>query len=214
MPSQAIQSRKCSFRFQIMNHLRHNGGSPQEWDEILTPLIKQGFRQELTPGEVSLIEATGNIPSNRIAEYSALINKLDEFILHVASSLGWHIVLSTLVQFRMTQWEKQPEGPEKLRRLGAATGHAAVIFQRQRPARVTDLGWHQFRKELIEELKLLFQQLADIIRSRRNCVTLTELLELVSNQLNQHPEGFGLFRRNSDSFRDYLSYASDTELLS
>jgi hypothetical protein len=49
MPTRSLKPHRRAFRFQIMNRLTREGGSAQEWDEILTPLIKAGFREQMTP---------------------------------------------------------------------------------------------------------------------------------------------------------------------
>jgi hypothetical protein len=187
-----------------MNRMTREGESPQEWDQILTPMIRDGFRGELTGSEISLIDSPDEIPADQTKKYEALVERLDDFILYVASSLGCRVVLSGLVHKRMIAWETEPKGPEKLRRLGVAMAQAARVLQKGVKPPVSDPEWYRFRMETVQELRLLFRMLAARIRVCPNPVRLSDLPDLASSLLKEIPEGFGHLRRNFPSFCEYI----------
>src|SRR5216684_7938071 len=89
------------FRYQLFNHRPSNQfTSPVEWDAFITSNLVDLLDKE--PAVRSVKTET--------EEYRELF---DEYILFQAKTLGWRILLSTGVQFRMSRWDFQESGPEK-----------------------------------------------------------------------------------------------------
>jgi hypothetical protein len=206
------------FRYHVMNHSVLTAGSTEQWDVELTDEIALGFLTELSPAERKLIEHNGWIGADarridviieRIIKHGpdcpALLAKLDAFILYVARTAGSRIILCRFVQRRFYDWSSEEGGPEKLRRFGMATAHAARMLQRKGPVPLKDPDWHRYRKESIQKLKLLFQQLADIIRRRARPPSLAKMVTVAREILDGQPKGFGLLRRNWNSFSEFVT---------
>ena len=195
-----------------MNHLIEGGGSPQEWDEILTPEIRAGLRHELSIRELRFIDRTeGNLAADtQLAQ--GVMHKLDEFILDQAKTVGWRIVLSTLTHQRMAAWNRDKDGPKKFTRLGQAMATAARLLQGTGRPPLTDPDWYAFRKEAVAELKLFFQQLADFVRTCRHRVDVCDLLKWITNEIRRQPRVFPQLRRHLEQLVAYLSEAGDSSI--
>jgi hypothetical protein len=203
----------AGFRYVIMHHLTEEGGTPQEWDAILTPKLREGFRQELSVPENNLLKEEISTATPELAKkYEDLAEKLDEFILYQARTLGWRIILSELVHWRMAVWVREESGPKKFERLGRAMARSARVLQGQGRPLVTAPGWYGFKKNLVPELKLLFQQIADFVHSRRRLVTVAQLLARIDGQIRQQAQVFPYLLRQLDFLREYLSNADDSPI--
>jgi len=180
------------FRYQLMNHRASNDlESREDWDNFITQGIQELFVRE--PAARNLEVGT--------PEYEKL---LDEYLIFQAETLGPRITLSCFVQWQLHNWEFDPDGPEKLRRLGEAWAHFAP-----RPPG-TGPDWYAVRKATIEELGLLVTHLADFAKTEVKRVPPKEFADRAAAYLDTYKPPH-LFN-NCDNLLDYLKSGADGQL--
>jgi hypothetical protein len=135
--------------------------------------------------------------------------KLDEIILDQAIDLGWRIGLSLLVQWRFSEWDHEPQGPEKFEKLGRAFVRSARVLQRRELPRVTDPDQWLVKNETVDELRVVLDRLRAFFALRRNTPSRTEAHDVFSAIVRESPNLFPQLAASLDRWQDFYKNNPD-----
>jgi hypothetical protein len=122
---------------------------------------------------------------------------LDDMILDETETLGWFIVTSRLVQWRMSQWM-----PSLFERFGAALAKWKSVRLGKRAAVVKDPGWCTFRSTTISELKASYGVVKKKIRLG---IHRSDLARMWRQVVDDNQNGFGHLRAELESWLDFVA---------
>jgi hypothetical protein len=129
--------------------------------------------------------------------------KLDRIILQQAETLSWRIGLSELVQFRFSEWDTAPDGPEKHKKYGAACARAARIMQRRELPPITDPEQWAVKRETVTELRMVLKRMRATFALSRKTPSRSDVDELFFRIVTESPELVYL-RANEERWRKFI----------
>jgi hypothetical protein len=133
-------------------------------------------------------------------------DRLDEYILFQAGTMGPPIIRSDLVWRRMSRWYLEPSGSVKLERFGKRLALAARRLQGCDRRPINDPGWKAYCQAAKRELKVLLSILrntANVVRPSPK-IKRENLLERISSLISPAESQFPKLRDNIDSLLAYL----------
>jgi hypothetical protein len=134
-------------------------------------------------------------------------DRLDEYILFQAGTLGVPITRSDLVQRRMFRWFLEPSGPVKLERFGKQLALAARRLQGWKHDRrpIIDPGWYRYSQAAKRDLKILLSTLRNTANVRPSPKIAKEnLLERIYSLIRPAESQFSELHEHIDSLLGYL----------
>jgi hypothetical protein len=185
-----VKDNPLGFRRVLLENIPHDGVPEMGWGPFLDEALLRIMKLEPLFQGVTEVE---------------FYDRLDEYILFQAGTMGPRILTSGQVQLRIGKWYVEPTGPTKLERLGKLLALSARRVQRWKHTRrpVTDPGWYEFKKEAKSELKLLLTKLARFKTVNRSLQS-EAFLEHVSSLIRPADSEFPALRRNIDPLLKYL----------
>jgi hypothetical protein len=183
---------------QIISRIPQRGMTGEQWSLVVENELLKIWVKAMSPTERKGFEG-GGLASVSPAGFA----KLDEIILHQAETLGWRIELSKLVQFRKSEWDLDPKGPEKHRKFGMAVAKSARIMQRKELPPLEDPDQWLVKKETVEELRLLLEQLRAAVAMRRNSPSAEKVRHLFSTTVADSPESFPHLAANLERWQKF-----------
>jgi hypothetical protein len=143
---------------QIISRIRQEGTSRETWDEDITIQLMEIWFQVLPPSDAEI--ALNHEAAWLTKMSSDAVDVLDQIIIRQAATVGWRIGLSTLVQWRLSEWELM-RGGLKLRRYHRAIEQAARIFRRVKKPPLDDPAFYGTKIETVKELRVLLTEMRD-----------------------------------------------------
>lgn len=139
----------------------------------------------------------------------ALWALLDELIIRQTENLGDLIEHSKVVQFRIQRWKVEPGGDDLYRRYNAARDkNMRHLHRRGGALPPIDPGFKQFKKETVNELRIVLQDLCGHFAAFRREVKRTELLNRFRDTVAQ--SGCAHLRTNQPSWEAFLTAQTRT----
>jgi hypothetical protein len=149
---------------QIIARIAQQGKTRDEWDTSITHHLAIMWLEMVPPADLKIPAA--HVPSWLPRMSPEALRVLDDIIVRQAVTLGWRIGHSGLVQWRLSEWERVPDGLKLLRRYHLAVERAARIFQRREKPPLDDPGLYRFKVETVKELRLLLNKMRNAYQDR------------------------------------------------
>jgi hypothetical protein len=131
---------------------------------------------------------------------TAILEKLDELIIHQAATFGWRLVLSPIVHSRFAQWGNAPQGPELFDCLGKALARSALILQGRKKPPIADPGLRLFKRDMVRELRKVVALLVRRSSQKLGPDRLVKEFQAVVNEGQDAP----LLKANLESWLEFL----------
>ena len=188
---------------QIISHIPQKGMTGSQWGLVVQLELLRIWFDGMSLQERKALprDAGGQIIVDQVA--MPLLARLDDIILKQAETLTWRIEQSWLVQFRKSQWDHEPDGPQKHERYGRAVALAAKRLQRKELPPIDDPDQWAVKKETVEELRILLERLRATFALRRNTPTPGEAHELFSSTVRDSSELFPHLAANLDRWQAF-----------
>jgi hypothetical protein len=198
-------------RRQIISHIPQRGMSAEEWGLVTQTELLKMWMNALSAADREKLELArdeqGLLVLDRIP--ARLFVKLDEIILQQAETLGWRIELSELIRFRKSEWDKDPDGPEKHLRLGKANARSARIMQRRELPPIDDPDQWLVKQETVQELRLVLQRMRATFALSRRAPTRDEVRTLFSGIITDSPQTSPHLATNLDRWLKFFEENPD-----
>jgi hypothetical protein len=194
---------------QIISRIPLRGMNEQQWSFVVEKELIKIWACTLSEADrKSLVyDDHGRLILDRIPPH--LFQMLDSIILHQAQTLGWRIELSKLVQFRKSEWDLDPEGPEKHKKFGLAVARSARIMQRKELPPIEDPDQRLVKQETVEELRLILKRLRAQFVLRRKGPTQKEVHGLFSEMVSDSPKSFPHLGANLERWLKFFGEKSN-----
>jgi hypothetical protein len=185
-------------RRQIISHIPQRGMTGREWGLAVENELVPMWLSELSAAERERLAERGMGQAS-----PAAFLKLDRIILEQAETLSWRIGLSELVQFRFSEWDRAPDGPDKHKKYGAACARAARIMQRQELPPVTDPEQWAVKRETVTELRLVLKRMRATLALNRKTPSRSDVNTLFFRLIAESPELVHL-RANIERWQKFI----------
>lgn len=143
----------------------------------------------------------------------ALHDKFDALILKQAETMGWRLCLSSGVQWRFSEWDQQPNGPELFERYGKALAKSARRSQRLELPPIDDPDLHLLKKEMVRELRELLHNIRNEVSTAQRSRNTDELIDLFEETVSDKTRSFIRLKTNSKHwiqfFRENSAYLKE-----
>jgi hypothetical protein len=117
--------------------------------------------------------------------------------------------LSELVQFRKSEWDLQPNGPEKHKKYGLAVARSARIMQRKELPPIEDPDQWRVKQETVEELRILLKNLRAKFALQRKGLTPEDAHSLFAATVSDSPESFPHLAANAERWSKFFEENED-----
>ncbi len=190
---------------QIISRIPQKGMTREQWGFVVGTELMKSWMDTLSEEERGAVprDPGGLLIIDKVA--APLLIKLDNIILKQAETLGWRMGLSLLVQFRFSQWDHDPQGPEKHGKFGRAVELSAKRLQRRKGylIPIEDPDQWVVKKETVQELQLVLERLRASFALRRSTPAPTEAHELFSLTVCESPQLFPHLAANLDRWQAF-----------
>jgi len=185
---------------QIIAHIPHKGMTRDEWAWCIERELMELWKSAMTAAEREALPYSedGLLIVDQVPK--SLYPKIDRIILEQAETLGWRIELAALVQYRKSDWDMDPKGPEMHKKFGLACAKFARIAQRKRLPPITDPDQWAVKQETVEELRVLLQNL----RAKVAIGTKSSPEVLFSSTANESPETYPHVAANLELWQKFF----------
>ncbi len=184
---------------QIISRIPQRGMTRDQWDLVVENELVKIWLESMTPAELKSVKE-GGFASASPASFA----KLDAIILKQAETTGWRLGLSRLVQFRFSEWDLHPNGPEKHRKYGLAVARSARIMQRKELPPIEDPDQWRVKQETVEELRILLKNLRTTFALQRKSSAPKDVHNLFAKMVSDSPESFPHLAVNAERWSKFF----------
>jgi hypothetical protein len=189
---------------QIISRIPQKGMSGEQWGLVVEYELVKIWLETMSAAELKSFKE-GGFASVTPAAFA----KLDAIILHQAETLGWRIELSELVQFRKSEWDLKPGGPEKHKKYGLACSRSARILQRKALPPIEDPDQWRVKQETVEELRVLLKNLMAKFALQRKGLTPKDAHSLFAATVSDSVESFPHLAANAERWTRFFEENPD-----
>jgi hypothetical protein len=143
---------------QIVSRIRwHAGMSRDELDRVVSEAVHELCSERLSENQRKKQSEVELGKSNEALEEAR--SELDVVILRQAETLGWRLLVSSLVLERLGQWDSETNGPPLFVRLGRALAKSVRIVQKRGRPPIDNLDLISTHDQAIRELKIVRREM-------------------------------------------------------
>lgn len=160
---------------QIISRIeRREGMPPEELGNLITRELDDITVYFLSKTECQKFAG----PTQDGADEESISSILDAVILKQAETLGWRLLLSIRVQWRLSEWEQHPHGPELHEHLGKALAKSSRILQGKELPPIDNPDLISTQAATTEELRVVLLRMREVFAPRHASPDDKEVLEL------------------------------------
>jgi len=177
----------------------HRGMSRNELDRVITKELEGLWIIQLSEPQRAMI-AQGKWDELPHQAWS----KLDRTIVKQAETLGWRLLVSTLVLKSFRRWTEEATGPELFEALGKALARSVRILQRRELPPSDNLDLISTEEQTICELRIVRREMRKKFAKKRRSPNPEELLASFVKIVSNSRMGCSLLRANVGHWLPFL----------